>query len=366
MKKSMKIVVGAALTLAMSLSLVSCNKKKSGYTEGVLSYLRCSETEFKEGYAETERLVALLNDEGYLTKYSEKMKSHKHAEADVKYYDTLDALLMALKSGEIDQITAIPQTTAAYLCARDPEIETLYEFDYRKMRGSEKYSFPWMSFSVLGEGFSFMLLDKNAELKDQLNGAIATLEKNGKMQELISDYIFEPMKGAEPKVVALENKPGRKTVKVAVTGDFPAMDYVAAGGQSAGFNTALLSEIGKLLDFNVEIIQVNSVGRAAALASGTADVAFWTRSTVAPESVRSHLEDLESNVRAEKRANIDKNFSDKEKDAFASFVSSVNSAFASGAVQPAPLSIAKIDMPDGTIITDSYFVDAKVSVVLKK
>ena len=52
------------------------------------------------------------------------------------------------------------------------------------------------------------------------------------------------------------------------------MDYVAANGTPAGFNTAVLAEIGKRLERNIELVQVNSVGRALALAQGNVDVAF--------------------------------------------------------------------------------------------
>ena len=55
------------------------------------------------------------------------------------------------------------------------------------------------------------------------------------------------------------------------------VSYVAANGTPAGFNTAVLAEIGKRLERNIELVQVDSVGRALALAQGNVDVAFWTR-----------------------------------------------------------------------------------------
>ena len=75
--------------------------------------------------------------------------------------------------------------------------------------------------------------------------------------------------------VAFEKFEGAETIKVAVTGDLPPIDYVAADGTPAGFNTAILAEIGKRLKVNIELMNVESGARAAALSSKRADVVFW-------------------------------------------------------------------------------------------
>ena len=66
-----------------------------------------------------------------------------------------------------------------------------------------------------------------------------------------------------------------QTIKVAVTGDLPPLDYVSAGGKPAGFNTAVLAEIGKRMLKNIELVEINAGARAAALTSKQADVVFW-------------------------------------------------------------------------------------------
>ena len=73
----------------------------------------------------------------------------------------------------------------------------------------------------------------------------------------------------------LEKAEGRRILKVAVTGDLPPIDLVLADGKPAGFNTAVLSEVGKRLQRNIEIVQVDSGARAAALSGKTVDVIFW-------------------------------------------------------------------------------------------
>ena len=65
-----------------------------------------------------------------------------------------------------------------------------------------------------------------------------------------------------------------------MTGDLPPLDLVLADGTPAGFNTAVLSEISKRINKNIELVTIESNARAAALTSGTVDVVFWV---VTPE-----------------------------------------------------------------------------------
>ena len=50
------------------------------------------------------------------------------------------------------------------------------------------------------------------------------------------------------------------------------MDYVSAGGEPVGFNTALISEIGKRLGVNIEFVTVDCGARGIALATGVCDI----------------------------------------------------------------------------------------------
>lgn len=53
------------------------------------------------------------------------------------------------------------------------------------------------------------------------------------------------------------------------------MDYTAEDGSPAGFNTALLSELGKRLKANIEIMNIESSARTISPTSGVADMIFW-------------------------------------------------------------------------------------------
>ena len=92
---------------------------------------------------------------------------------------------------------------------------------------------------------------------------------------MTEEYISDFNKDKEIPAVEIENIPNAETIKVAVTGDLPPLDYVDAEGKAAGFNTAVLSELGKRIGKNIELVQVESGARAAALTSGRVDMSFW-------------------------------------------------------------------------------------------
>ena len=50
---------------------------------------------------------------------------------------------------------------------------------------------------------------------------------------------------------------------------------VLADGTPAGFSTAVLAEISRRINKNIELISVDSVARASILSSKGADVVFW-------------------------------------------------------------------------------------------
>ena len=64
---------------------------------------------------------------------------------------------------------------------------------------------------------------------------------------------------------------------MAITGDQPPLDYMTADGQPVGFNTAILAEIRKRLQKNIELVSIESGARSVALSSGEVDMVFWTR-----------------------------------------------------------------------------------------
>ena len=99
------------------------------------------------------------------------------------------------------------------------------------------------------------------------DGTLAILEK-----AYINNYGLN-----ERPAVRFEQFSDAERLTVAVTGDLPPIDYVDAGGDPAGYNVAVLAELGRRLHVNIRTIQVETGARLAALTSGRADAAFWFR-----------------------------------------------------------------------------------------
>ena len=95
------------------------------------------------------------------------------------------------------------------------------------------------------------------------------------MEAMKQTYIEDVIAGEDPAAIETQVFPGAKTIKVAVTGDRPPMDYVSAGGDPLGFNTALVAEVAKRLEMNVEMVNVSCAARGIALATGVCDIVFW-------------------------------------------------------------------------------------------
>lgn len=214
-----------------------------------------------------------INDEAALTKNfqsawemaksSETIRNsfaadHSNEDSYV-YYDTLASLQLALDSGKVREID-VPQIVGEYMLAASPR----YEISCTMTNLNVNIDFV----------FGFFDSEKGSELQKKFDEALAALRANGKLDELLKTYTgnFDAQKLQSAE---LENFDGAETLKIAVTGDMPPIDFVAADGKPAGFNVAILSEIAKILKVNLEFINVDTGAKTVALTSGRADVVFW-------------------------------------------------------------------------------------------
>jgi len=263
----------------------------------------------------------------------------------ITYYDTLDALLMALNAGDINTIE-IYESVARYLCATNENLMIGPGFDADKV--SETFA-ELIQNGINGNDFAFLMMESNAELRDEFNAAIAAMKADGTLDRLVKEQIDDLIDGGEIKPIALPHFDGAETVKIAVTGALPPMDYVAADGTPAGFNTAVLAEIANRTGKNIEIVVVDSLGRAAALASGAVDAVFWTRTSGASQELAGMTEEEREAVKAKGEANLT-----EDEIKLMNEIQEVIDFSAYGAS----------DMPDGTIVTEPYFSDVIVPVML--
>ena len=173
------------------------------------------------------------------------------------FYDSLNNMLMALNNGDIAAFT-IDTFTADYVASRNDK------FVVRKP-----------SRETIDVPFSMLLREEDSELCSRISEVIKEMKADGSIDALKKEYIDDCIAGNDPAPIKPSHFEGAQTIRVAVTGDRPPMDYISTAGEPMGFNTALIAEIASRLGLNVEIIGVEAPARGISLATGAADVVFW-------------------------------------------------------------------------------------------
>ena len=171
-------------------------------------------------------------------------------------YDSMAGMLMALNAGEIDSMS-LPECVAEYVLRVNQHTEA---------RGF-----------ILGSGWMNLVMglkEGNEALRDKLSAAINDMVNDGTLSLLIRRYIQGP-EANDAKPAPFDSFEGAETLTAAVTGDFPPIDYVDEAGLAAGYNTAMLAELGRRLRKNIKLVYTEAASRAAMLMSGKADVVFW-------------------------------------------------------------------------------------------
>lgn len=165
-------------------------------------------------------------------------------------------VLAALKSGKIDGYPS-HQFAVDYLLKRDSQIVAIPVTD------------------VPIEGQAIMAVrSEDTALKSMLDSAIVILKENGTIASIEKEWITDLPAENEPTYKEIPAIEGAPSYYVGVTGDMPPLDYVASDGFPAGFNVALLSEIGKIIKVNFKFVPIETQARFTALASKKIDVIF--------------------------------------------------------------------------------------------
>ena len=240
--KGMIYVKKVILSIVMFMLMVNAAYSAGVPTIGFISRLNTSEEEFSNIIQNTQRTREW------------RMLSNSHKRYSVKFYDSLTTMHMALQRGEINEL-ALPEIVAEYLVESDPRIEVCC-----------------VSRTNASMSLALGFLKENAALAEKFNAALREMTKDWSLAELHGIYIHHKGK---VKPVKFSTFKGAQTVKVAVTGDMPPIDYIDAGGKAAGFNAALLAELGRRMKVNITLVNIDAGARTSALASGRVDAVFW-------------------------------------------------------------------------------------------
>ncbi|MBQ7578342.1 MAG: transporter substrate-binding domain-containing protein [Synergistaceae bacterium] len=259
-----KFICAVILLLLVGQSVFAA--EKNSVNAGVLTYLGTTEQEFQESLDDLRKAVAPLiptdDEKGEWANYDRLegfLASLVKTRRVIKFFDSLMAMEMALRAGRIDEIS-LPEAVALYLVNNNSNYDIYF------------------SLNMMPSTISFGFKRGNTKLQKEFNTAINAMKKDGTLKRIESKYITD-LGNSEPQPVKFENFKGAAVIKVAVTGDLPPIDFISANGTPTGYNTAILSEIGKRLKKNIRLISVDAGGRSAALSSERADVVFWYRNT---------------------------------------------------------------------------------------
>ena len=193
-----------------------------------------------------------------------------HTKSKARFYDSLTQMQMALSREDIDEMI-LPDFVAEYLMKINPNYVPCCISNSGQMT------------------LCFGFMNSRRNLLARWNSAIISMRNDFTLAGFFQKYVknfppdetYDAIYGINKKQRAKANRirfdkfPGEPVVKVAVTGDLPPVDFVDETGLPAGYSTAVLAEIGRRLRLNIEIIQVDTASRTAAIVSGKADVVFW-------------------------------------------------------------------------------------------
>ena len=244
MKKIFALLVTCALILATGCGSQSGNKtpeNNEALKLGTIKYLNVSETLLDEYF---EKAASRMSQ-------TSSLRAPKHV-----FFDNMSSMLAALQAGQIDEFTTY-KCVGNYLATQNTACEVTTQ-------GVPKIS----------DSFCCALREDESDLKKEFDDAITKLTADGTIAKLAKTYITDA-NFADLPAVDMPHFDGADTIKVAVTGDLPPLDFVRADGKAAGFNTAVLSAISQQLGKNFELVNVDSGARATALTTGEVDVVFW-------------------------------------------------------------------------------------------
>jgi ABC-type amino acid transport substrate-binding protein len=229
------------IVIMAALALVGCNREKTGKIENV--------SDLKG------KVIGTVMPVVPITKMEMSIANAIGAQPkEVKYFNRYSDCVTAVLSGKVDAVLS-PKFGAEYYVKKNTHLKMISREPVRV-------------------NVVMMLRSEDRSLKDNLDKAITTLRGNGTLKRLEDEWVTNLPADKDPISLGFPKIEGAKTIYVGVCGDYIPLDYIAANGRPAGYNVALLTEVGKLLNINFEFVSIETQARFAALSSKKIDLIF--------------------------------------------------------------------------------------------
>ena len=217
----MKRLLGILLALVMLLACAGCGGGDKPAEKPAAPAKNEQTAESKIG-----ALMPIgLDEEGYKrwTKDIAEVEGQTAYETPnkVTFFNNMNEMIMALKGKQIDRFAA-PGRVGAYIVAHNDDLK-LIDNNLKPILG-----------------YSMAMQEKSQAQIDEINNAITAMKDDGTLDKLIKTHITE-LAGDDPVATDIPKIEGAETLKVAVTGDMPALDVILPDGKPAGFNVATLT-----------------------------------------------------------------------------------------------------------------------------
>ena len=253
-----KILLAFCFVIIFSVLSFAAEKNENSVRVGILTPLGTTQDRFQDGLDKFREF--LVSSDAFSPLINEKppknfissIINEPHA---VYFCNSLMSAIMNMKAGRIDEFI-LPESVGFYLVAMNSACKIRFLTD------------------ILSSKISFGFKEKDIELQREFDKTINEMKEDGTLDALRDKYIinFDARDYTSIKAQSFKDAP---VIRIAVTGDMPPVDMFAGDGKPAGFNTAVLAEIGRRLEKNIEFVNVEAGGRSFALLSGRADVVFW-------------------------------------------------------------------------------------------
>ena len=189
-----------------------------------------------------------------------------------KAYKNMDALLFALKSGEVDAIWAC-DVTADFLLTKDTGLKKLNISGMSDIQKTKDARFEF--------GMALKDTEGSKKLRDDIDTVLSAMKSDGSLNEIIQKYIysawdFETDEGKEKRLYAsdMRSVSGKNTIYVGITGAVPPLNMLDEDGKPYGFCVALMDEIGMRLGRGIEFVILDNETAFTSLMKGKVDLIF--------------------------------------------------------------------------------------------